>query len=525
MTNENYRGLVIEREFRLADDSAALECIVRLRNTGNEGRCPAYSLRNGYVDGMHREQLRYYRPSRRGIHPAGPSLPETDQMIWDLAAGWTATADTESGRGTAWIMDGSRVMMFYNCIDAVTGRHIEEYPNEYGVDPLYLWDNASITAIGADWYYRRAFIPAGGAWETRVTLVPLQGVTGIVAHACAHAVVTVVWPAAGTATPLRVTLLPSREPLLEPEVSLDADGKTITLERAAASLCWTLAKVPAARVVQIQIRGKDAEGRPVTMAFPFVVEPVTKGGTPPLAGPTPAYDYVAADTPSPRGKKTRSVLLLEGLGFERWGLQAALKGQGLSIQESEFMKRRIATCVQYFPATLHEAQQFDLIVLGAVDAFALSQEGVAILKDYVRSGGSLLVLGGLYSYGGGRFEEFGLNEMLPLRVKNTFDLVCPAGKAAWQPAVWSAVIGENGTPPSLGKVAWTHDVGVAPDAVVWIRIGERPLVAASALERGRIVSVAVTSLGDEAGDGAFWQRPAWGRTLDKIVRWLTAEIQ
>jgi hypothetical protein len=40
------------------------------------------------------------------------------------------------------------------------------------------------------------------------------------------------------------------------------------------------------------------------------------------------------------------------------------------------MKRRISTCVRYFPATLQESQQFDLIVLGAVDAFALCQEGV-----------------------------------------------------------------------------------------------------------------------------------------------------
>jgi uncharacterized membrane protein len=521
VTNENYRDLTIEREFRLADNAVALECVIRLRNTGPEGRCPAYSLRNGYVDGLHREKLRYFRPSRRGIHPAGPSLPETDQMIWDPAAGWTATADQESGRGAAWLMEAGRVMMFYNCIEAVTGRHIEAYPNEYGVDPLYLWDNASITAIGADWYYRRAFIPAGGAWETRVTLMPLQGVTGVVAHACAKAVVCVEWAKPGE--PVRVNLLPGSELLLNPTVSLEADGRTIHLERTsggpAAPSHWMTPQAPAARVVQFIIRGTDEAGQPVTVTFPFVIEPTAMGEPPLLPTPPVASPGVTASLLPARGQITHAALLLEGLGFERWGLESVLKRQGLSIRESEFMKRRIATCVRYLPASLEEAQQFNLIVLGAVDAFALSHEGVAILKDYVRSGGSLLVLGGFYSYGGGRFQEFGLDEILPLRVKTTFDLKQPEGKAKWDPAVWKSFGGGTAV-PALNGIAWAHELEAAPDAEVWIRIGQQPLVAASTLGKGRVVAVAATTLGDETGAGVFWKRPAWDRTMDKMVQWL-----
>jgi uncharacterized membrane protein len=240
-----------------------------------------------------------------------------------------------------------------------------------------------------------------------------------------------------------------------------------------------------------------------------------------LARPAPAYDYAGTGAPPARVRGQRSALLLEGLGFERWGLREMLARQGLAIRESEFMKRRLATCVRYLPATLQEAQQFDLIVLGAVDAFALSHEGVAILKDYVRSGGSLLVLGGLYSYGGGRFQEFGLDEFLPLRVKRTFDLVQPKDRMAWEPAAWQSS-GGVGTPPAPGRIAWAHDVDAAAEAAVWLRAGAQPLVAVCVAGRGRVAAVAATTLGDEAGEGAFWQREPWQQTLANLVQWLTA---
>ena len=162
------------------------------------------------------------------------------------------------------------------------------------------------------------------------------------------------------------------------------------------------------------------------------------------------------------------MLFLQGLGYERWGLEQALASADASLRASEFMKRRIATCVRYFPASLDEALQYDLIILGAVDASALSDEGVQLLREYVRNGGSLLVLGGLYSWGGGRFQEFGLDRCFPLHVERTFDLSPAHGAISWDAAACRDILGHDAR-ASLAGVQWLHVLTAAPDARILAR--------------------------------------------------------
>lgn len=511
--NENYSGLVVEREFVLSRDAGALVCIVRLRNDADEGRRPAYSMRHGYVDGPRREALRYFRPSRGGIRPAGPGLPGSDKMVWDPAAGWSATVDTDSGRGAAWLLDAGRAMMFYNSTTAISGRHIEDFPNRYGVDPLYMFDNASSTAIGADWYYERAVIPAGGTWETRVTLVPLQNVRGAIAHADPYAVLTVEWPGATDPAHVAVGVLPAVETFAANRVVLETEDGPIALrrERDGERMVFR-GPLPAGapKVIHIRVEGRGTDEASHSVRFAYVPEPVADTETPLLPVPVPDRCYISPVQLAERTARTSQALLLEGLGFERWGLHDLLAELGVETRSSEFMKRRIATAVRYFPATLEEAHRYDLIVLGAVDAFALSHDGVALLKDYVHSGGTLLVLGGLYSYGGGRFVEFGLDELLPLRVRGKFDLIAVGGKTpAWTP---SALEWLGQAPPSLGGLAWMHDLLPAQDAITLAECGGRPLIAVRRAGAGTVIAVAATPL------GAWNDASAWRETFSGLLQ-------
>ena len=131
-----------------------------------------------------------FAPRAAAFHLAGPNLPETDQMVWDPAAGWTATLDLESRRGIAWLLDPAQVMMFYNCITAVTGRHIEEFPNRYGVDPLYMFDNASITAIRGRLVLSSRVHPCRRHLGDDSDPAALHGLTSV-AHACDDFVMSV----------------------------------------------------------------------------------------------------------------------------------------------------------------------------------------------------------------------------------------------------------------------------------------------------------------------------------------------
>lgn len=532
--NPNYSGLWLEREFQLRVDSPVVTCVVRIRNRSSEGRCPAYSLRQGYADGVHREQLRCFRPSRRGIRPAGPALADMDQMVWDPAAGWTATLDLESGRGAAWLMDAGRVMMFYNSTSAITPRQIEDFPNRDGVDPLYMFDNASVTAVGADWYYRRAFIPAGATWETTVRLVPLQGLVRaanggdvVVAHACEYFVAAVDSRRDGNSAEFAVRLHPSLRPLSDVEVRVATTSVRLRKGAPGGGLLRgglpgevgvygfpPMADLPADAVLYFHVSGRDADGREVVVTFPFVTRPLGPEAAPLLPAPAKVLDYQPhTATRQNVAVAAPSVLFLQGLGYEAWGLDGVLARRGATVRASEFMKRRVATAVRYFPATLEEALQFDLIILSAVDAFALSDEGVLILHDYVESGGALLVLGGLYSFGGGRFREFGLDAFLPLRCPQVFDLVPWRGHAKWDPAA-ARVLGVQAPLPPLPDGAWRHDLEAAPGALVLARADGKPLLAVSRLGQGRMAAVAATTLGEAASAGR------WGTALAPVVQWL-----
>ena len=190
--NENYSDLYLERVFVLAPSAPALRIDVRLHNLSDEGRRPAYWVRHGYVLGGNRATQRYFRPSRRGIVCGGPDDPATDQIVMDPAYGWTASVDTVTGDGVVWLMDVSRVMMFYNCIAAVTARHVETLPNRYGVDALWIWDNAGNTSATAEWYYHKACIGAGQVWETSVWMVSCKDLHSI-GHACEYFIAGIFW--------------------------------------------------------------------------------------------------------------------------------------------------------------------------------------------------------------------------------------------------------------------------------------------------------------------------------------------
>ncbi len=533
VVNENYRDVLIEREFTLDAARPILEVRVRLTNKSTEGRRPAYWMRSGYVLGGSRADERYLRPSRRGIMGGGPDDPASDQMVWDPAYGWTATLDTRTRQGVVWLMDASRLMMFYNCIAAVNGRQIDEFPNKYGVDPLWIWDNASSSAVTAEWYYHKACIPPGETWETTVKLVSLKDVNGI-SHASEAFVADIGCPEPGARGRVAMTVFPSAQPVRRIEFraeleSLGPDRSIVKLGNAAVDmrqegpLTISFPKtvdMPRAAVLRCSAEIRDSSGKTSSETFEYIVKTSESPLEYLIDPPELRHDYRPGRTGhSPAGD--RRVLFLEGLAFERWGLVEALAEIGATVRESEFYKRRITTGVRYFPVTLEEALRFDLIVMAAVDAHAIGYEGCMILRDYVANGGSLLVLGGLYSWGGGRFDEYGLADLLPLKVTDTFDIERGGtSPVTVDQAAVSDALGEPITSGGdMGAVPWFHRL--ENNGRVLARIGSNPLVAIRAPGAGRVAAVAATTLGDkDAVEGPFWNRDGWILLRDGLLRWL-----
>mgnify|MGYP000859066674 CR=1 FL=1 len=118
-------------------------------------------------------------------------------MIEDLAEGWLAFCDLDTGTGTVALFD----------VTAIEKAHAYMMP--------------SLNTL--EWYYRAREIAAGDAWETEYTLVPLADSAPVIA-ANAQYVITAdpLRPVAGK--PLTLTLSPSAGPLSATVTATGADG-------------------------------------------------------------------------------------------------------------------------------------------------------------------------------------------------------------------------------------------------------------------------------------------------------------
>ena len=564
--NENYADLYLERTFTLGPASPVLEIAVRLHNRSCEGRRPAYWMRSGYVMGGGLENQRYYRPSQRGIQVGRPDDPAADQIVMDPAYGWTASIDAATRDGVVWLMDASRLMMFYNCLTAVSGRHIDDLPNQHGVDALWLWDNAGNTSVTVEWYYHKACLPAGGVWETPIRMVSCKGLDAV-AHACELFIADLKLPRSGNVGAVGMDLVQSCRAVHNLHISgelIDLDAKSqkttlgtirtgeLALEPISLSFPQEVS-LPARAVLRFRITGRTSEGEPIRERFEYLHRPTERAAprvvastlvrsAPERAAPEPEGEELSYRIPPPqlqlsyqpgaRGLRPDGqgrVLFLQGLAFERWGLLESLEEMEATVREVEFFKRRVTTGIRYFPTTLGEALRHDLIILAAVDAHAIGYEGCMILHDFVHNGGGLLVLGGLYGWGGGRFAEMGLDSLLPLSVRTTFDLkrgdsgnLTLNEKLADE--VFGAGLGEPPGPADWGVVYWFHQVKARRRAKVLLKLGKHPILAVNAPEQGRIACISGTTLGpSRPDDRPYWQQDAWRRTLKLVLRWLVRE--
>lgn len=160
----------------------------------------------------------------------------------------------------------------------------------------------------------------------------------------------------------------------------------------------------------------------------------------------------------------------------------------------------------------------DILVLDDIPATAFSVQQRRELRDYVRAGGSLLVLGGWYSLSKGSWEGSFLEEVLPVQTVQVPHLRrLPAVEAVITAApAFAEVLG--GAAPDFGPqpaVAWANHVQLRESARVLLKTGSYPLLVWGQAGAGR---VAVWS-GSHSGEpqAPYWQSPAWNALLTRLL--------
>ena len=163
-----------------------------------------------------------------------------------------------------------------------------------------------------------------------------------------------------------------------------------------------------------------------------------------------------------------------------------------------------------FPGTYEELFGNRLVIASNVGAKCLRGFRIEMLADYVREGGTLLVVGGFYTYGHGEFQGTAFEEMSPFAGMKPFEIVeAPEGRpfrlaltGADDPCLVGVSLDGN------DEVACLHDLKAKEDSVVLATADGHPAIIARKFGKGRVIGCAMTTMGEAAKpwyDGGWWK--------------------
>lgn len=231
---------------------------------------------------------------------------------------------------------------------------------------------------------------------------------------------------------------------------------------------------------------------------------------------------------STQAEATKQPLVVDGYGFTPYRVDEALVSGGAPKAKHYLMELglglqpKIGTALARLIGT-RSLSGADLIVLSDVTADSLGTELITRLDDWVKGGGSLLVLGGYFTFGKGRFKGTPLEALMPVEVVGPWEvrkadtpLVLEAGRDWPRGAAldWS-------TKPAA---FYYHDLKPKPGSRVLVQAGKVPLLTMWSRERGKVAAFTGTTAGVAApGVVPFWEWKDWSSLLGAVIRELRGE--
>lgn len=206
----------------------------------------------------------------------------------------------------------------------------------------------------------------------------------------------------------------------------------------------------------------------------------------------------------------------------------AIRGAGIEVT---YQPAHIAA--NHFPASAEALAAFDVVALSDIGANTLllpertfvrsesSPDRLALLADYVRGGGGVLMIGGYLTFQGieakANYAGTPVDDILPVRLFSgddrserpdgvVPDIVDPAHPVMDGLSDWPAFLGYNRSTPR-------------EDATVLARVGDDPFVAVRTVGSGRS-AVFASDCGPHWGPPAFLAWPGYQRLWPNLCRWL-----
>ncbi|MBU4212782.1 MAG: hypothetical protein KKD33_09395 [Verrucomicrobia bacterium] len=216
------------------------------------------------------------------------------------------------------------------------------------------------------------------------------------------------------------------------------------------------------------------------------------------------------------------VLLCRGLNTPSWKLDAALAGTQTVTQAWLYTGAGgVPRLDPPFPLESEGLKPYRLVILADVPPESLGFLGRRALRDFVASGGGLLVLGGFHALGAGGVQRSFLEDLLPVTVGSVFDL-CPCKPPTiLKPArrkLFSSDVKWDPAPVCL----WQNTVQTKEEAKVIIKAGDMPFLIVGSYGKGRVAVCTGTVLGQAPkGTMPFWEWKDWPEVISEAIDYLS----
>jgi uncharacterized membrane protein len=221
------------------------------------------------------------------------------------------------------------------------------------------------------------------------------------------------------------------------------------------------------------------------------------------------------------------VLVLRGLHWHYWGLDAAYQALGPDLRESGvsdygewYWKGEELT---YFPATWEEMSRYDVIVFANVPFTVLGPARAAALAEYIQNGGAVLLLAGTHAYGQGGIDQAPLGPLLPVQPTKLFDLTQFDKYQSITPTqdTPSRLLGPGLNWRDAPAADWYQPVTPTPGAKVWLRTAGQSFLVTGTAGAGRLAALCAPPYGVVgATDNPFWQWKSWPTVMARLLMWL-----
>jgi len=506
-------GILLKKTITLKDNSRVVKVKVSLTNTTPEGKYVGYWLQNiGWLGG-NKQGDDYFRPSLRGISKISSDNPSPANggFVRAPQAGWTAAIDQRTETGLVFLMDYNYLWFLYNCAPAST----------------------------VEWQYDAVAIPPGKTWQTEISLLPISGMASL-SFASKNVLAGIGLKENKLKNTLEITgtFMAAEERIGSLEIKTGIESllshKTETAvrpqqlrnlgfepQKVSFSLPYDTQKgEPLA--VKISLQGTTLGGKTFKEHF----ELWYPGSFGKNRNPTNGFPFYKIPSPAKQKvllkpkkivrtyKKHPQVLFLQGLLSDIYKLKTAIKkiSPDSRIKGGYAYNGVFGPHLDYFPYDYKTLMSYDLIIVGDISAATIGETGLEMLKDYVRYGGNLLVLGGPFAYGDGGYRGTAMDKILPVRSQGPFDIRPVTGVMKLRPDQQIIKAG----PLKVLKVEYLHRVKVKPGSKVLLSYGGYPFLVAGTYGTGKVICLTGTPLGKTD----FYNTREWGKVLADIFNYL-----